>query len=115
MHGLGKLGLVGGGNMAGFVGWLKSLGVPFAEVQARMAMAAELGGGILITLGLFTRVGCLFAGGTVLVAALIGHKGGGYMITNTPQGNEYPLNLAAFSLVLFLLGPGAFALDAVLF
>jgi putative oxidoreductase len=115
MHGLGKLGLVGSGSMSGFVAWLKSEGVPFAEVQARMAMLAELVGGILIVLGLFTRVGLVFTGGTVFVAALIGHKGGGYLVTNSPPGNEYALNLAAICLVLFLLGPGTFSLDALLF
>lgn len=115
IHGLGKLGLVGPGNMAGFAGWLKSMGLPFPELQARMAMAAELVGGVLIALGLATRVGLLLAGVTVLVAALIGHSGGGYLITNSPPGNEYALNLAAICAVLFLLGPGAYSLDALIF
>ena len=37
-HGLGKLGLVGTGNMEGFAAWLKELGVPMPGVQARVAM-----------------------------------------------------------------------------
>ncbi len=115
IHGLGKLGLVGPGNMAGFVGWLKSLGVPFAEAQARAAMLSELLGGAMIALGLMTRVGLVFCFFTMLVAATLGHKGGGYLITNNPPGNEYALNLAALCGVLFLLGPGAYSLDALLF
>ncbi|MBX3022875.1 MAG: DoxX family protein [Bdellovibrionales bacterium] len=115
VHALGKLGVVGPGNMAGFTGWLKSLGVPFPAVQARLAMSAEMVGGILITLGLFTRLGFLLCGATMVMAAAIGHKGGGYLITNTPPGNEYALNLAALCLVFFLLGPGHYALDALLF
>jgi putative oxidoreductase len=71
IHGLGKLGIVGTGNMAGFVGWLKSLNVPFAEIQGRMAMATEIGAGLMITFGLFHRVGCLFSFITMVVAALI--------------------------------------------
>ena len=59
IHGLGKLGVVGSGNMQGFTGWLKSLGVPFPALQARLAMAAEILGGCLITLGLMARFGFL--------------------------------------------------------
>lgn len=115
VHGLGKLGLVGPGNMQGFVGWLKSLGVPFAEAQARFAMASEIAGGILITFGFFTRVGLILCFGTMVVAAALGHKGGGYLVTNNPPGNEYPLNLAAICVVMFLLGPGTYSLDYYLF
>ena len=115
VHGLGKLGIVGPGNMAGFTGWLQSMGLPFAALQARMAMVTELVGGALITVGLGTRIAALFCLGTMLVATLIGHKGGGYLITNNPPGNEYALNLAILMLVLMLLGPGAYSLDSVLF
>lgn len=111
IHGMGKLGWVGTGSMQGFAGWLKSMGLPFAEVQARMAMAAEITGGALITLGLFTRVGLILCFFTMVMAASIGHKGGGYLITNNPPGNEYALNLAVICVVLFLLGPGAYSLD----
>lgn len=115
VHGLGKLGLVGPGSMAGFEGWLKSLGVPFPAVQARMAMLSEICGGALITLGLGTRLGALLCLGTMVVAATIGHKGGGYLITNNPPGNEYTINLAAILVALILLGPGFYSLDYYLF
>jgi putative oxidoreductase len=115
VHGLGKLGIVGPGNMEGFTGWLKSLGLPFPAAQARAAMLSELIGGALITVGLGTRIAAFFCLAAMVVAALVGHKGGGYLITNTPPGNEYALNLAILMLVLILLGPGAYSLDAVLF
>lgn len=111
IHAMGKLGLVGPGNMAGFTSWLKSLGLPFPALQARMAMLAELIGGILITLGLGTRIAAFFCCMTMLVAATIGHKGGGYLITNNPPGNEYALNLTVLMVVLILLGPGHYSLD----
>ncbi len=115
IHGLGKLGLVGPGNMAGFSSWLKSLGFPLPELQARAAMLTEIAGGTLIACGLGTRFAALFCFITMIVAATLGHKGAGYLITNNPPGNEYALNLAMLMIVLVLLGPGHFSLDAVLF
>lgn len=115
IHGLGKLGIVGSGNMDGFEGWLGSLGVPFPKIQARMAMLNEIIGGVLMTVGLFTRVGAFLCLCTMLVAATIGHRGGGYLITNNPPGNEYTLNLSAVLVAMILLGPGLYSLDALLF
>jgi putative oxidoreductase len=114
VHGLGKLGVVGPGNMQGFECWLKSLGLPFPALQARMAMASEMAGGALIALGFFTRIGEILCFLVMVMAASMGHKGGGYLITNNPPGNEYALNLAAICVVLFLLGPGAYSVDAFL-
>ncbi|MFN2508873.1 MAG: DoxX family protein [Chthoniobacterales bacterium] len=115
VHALGKLGIVGPGNMTGFTAWLKSLGVPFPALQARIAMLTELVGGALLACGLGTRVAafvCLIA---MSVAATIGHKGGGYLITNNPPGNEYAFNLAVLMVVIILLGPGHYSLDFLLF
>ncbi|MBA2623602.1 MAG: DoxX family protein [Chthoniobacterales bacterium] len=115
VHGLGKLGIVGPGNMAGFSSWLKSLGFPYPEFQARAAMMTELVGGAMIACGLGTRVAAIFCCVTMLVAALLGHKGGGYLVTNNPPGNEYALNLALLMIVLVLFGPGHYSLDFLLF
>ena len=115
IHGLGKLGLVGTGSMQGFVAWLRELGVPQPEIQARMAMLSEITGGTLLALGLFTRPACLLLVFTMLVAGRIGHRGAGYLITNDPPGAEYTLNLAVICAAVAIAGPGAHSLDALLF
>lgn len=115
VHGLGKLGIVGTGTMAGFTEWLESLGVPMAPVQARMAMLSEISGGTALALGFFTRPACLLLIFTMIVAGRLGHKGAGYLITNDPPGAEYTINLAVVCFLFLLLGPGAISLDALLF
>jgi putative oxidoreductase len=115
VHALGKLGLVGTGNMAGFTEWLRSLGVPQPWVQARIAMLSELVGGTCLALGLFTRPACLLLIGTMAVAGMLGHKGAGYLITNNPPGAEYTINLAVVCFMFLLIGPGALSLDSILF
>ncbi|MBW2290287.1 MAG: DoxX family protein [Deltaproteobacteria bacterium] len=115
VHALGKLGLVGGGNMQGFVAWLEELGVPYAPVQARVAMLSELVGGTLLLLGLFARPACVLLIATMIVATRLGHRDAGYLITNDPPGGEYTINLAVICLMFLLFGPGAVSLDYLLF
>jgi putative oxidoreductase len=115
VHALGKLGLVGTGNMAGFVAWLRSEGVPMPAVQARLAMLSEMAGGSALVLGLFTRPAALLLVFTMIMAARIGHKNAGYLITNDPPGAEYTINLAAIAGLIAWLGPGALSVDRLLY
>jgi putative oxidoreductase len=115
IHALGKLGLVGSGDMAGFVAWLKELGVPFAGLQARIAMLSELVGGTLLAAGFLTRPAALLLVATMIVAGRLGHRGAGYLITNEPPGAEYTINLAVVCAVIALFGPGGYSLDALFF
>lgn len=115
VHGLGKLGVVGTGNLDGFADWLKSLGMPAPAFQARMAMVSEITGGLALTAGFLMRPACLLLIFTMSVAGVVGHKGAGYLITNDPPGAEYTINLAALCFFLFITGPGAISMDAALF
>ena len=115
VHGLGKAGLVGTGDMKGFVEWLESMNVPFAPIQARVAMLSEIVGGTAIAVGLLTRPACFLLIATMIVATRLGHKNAGYLITNEPPGAEYTINLAAICFVIALLGPGFYSLDRLMF
>ncbi len=115
VHALGKLGLVGTGNMSGFTAWLTELGVPYASAQAYLAMLSELVGGTLLVVGLLTRPAALLLVGTMIVAGRVGHRGAGYLITNDPPGAEYTINLAVVCAVIALFGPGGYSLDALIF
>jgi putative oxidoreductase len=115
VHGMGKLGLVGSGNMQGFVEWLESLGVPYAPIQARIAMLSEITGGSLLALGLFTRPACALLIVTMVVAGRVGHRGAGYLITNEPPGAEYTINLAVICGAILMIGPGSLSLDRLFF
>jgi hypothetical protein len=90
-------------------------GAPVRRAPSSHGHGDGTGGRLLITVGLGTRVAALFCLIAMLVAVVIGHKGGGYLITNNPPGNEYALNLAILMLVLMLLGPGAYSLDHLIF
>ncbi len=115
VHALGKLGIVGTGNMSGFASWLADLGVPYAPAQAYVAMLSELVGGTLLVVGFLTRPAALLLVGTMIVAGKLGHRGAGYLITNDPPGAEYTINLAVVCAVVALFGPGGYSLDSLMF
>ena len=51
----------------------------------------------------------------MIIAARLGHKNTGYLITNEPPGAEYVVNLAAICFVIALLGPGLYSIDHLIF
>jgi len=69
-HGYGK---VFGGHMAMMVPGVEKMGFPMPEVFAWAAALAEFAGGILIVLGLCTRVAAFFVFCTMSVAWMIAH------------------------------------------
>lgn len=109
MHGWQKLtgpGLGGVGDM--FAG----MDVPLAQVAGPVVMLIELVGGVLLVLGLGTRVvGVVFA--LVMLGALfLVHLSAGFYAAD--GGFELVLLLAALGAALAVAGPGAFSLDAVI-
>jgi putative oxidoreductase len=63
LTGLGKL-----RNLPGITKFFEDLGIPFASIQAPMISALEFGGGILLLLGLGTRVFAALLSCTLVVA-----------------------------------------------
>lgn len=108
-HGIQK---IQGGveNFAGFVG---SLGIPLPTATAYLVTGLELVGGILLIVGLLSRLGGLLLalemiGTTLLVKVDVG------LISAEGVGAELDLVLLAAFAGIVLLGPGRASLDAVL-
>jgi putative oxidoreductase len=111
-HGAQKLwGWFGGHGLNGFAGWLESIGLRPARFWALLAGASEVGGGLLLVLGLLNPLGPLAIMGAMLMAIKV-HWAQGLWVTN--NGFEYPLVLLIVSAIMGLLGPGHLSLDALL-
>lgn len=105
-HGLLKLLVF---TPAGTVGFFESLGLP--GVFAYLVMAGEIGGGLLLIAGAYTRVIALALAPIALGATFV-HLGNGWVFSAEGGGWEFPLFLTITTLVQTLLGSGAFALRA---
>ena len=112
-HGAQKvLGWFDGPGLAGFATHLERLGVRPGRTWAIVSGAVELGGGLLVAVGLLTPVAALFLAGNLLVAILAAHLARGFW--NRDGGYEFPLALLGGLVALSLVGPGAASLDAVI-
>ncbi|QSB24224.1 DoxX family protein [Curtobacterium sp. 24E2] len=87
------------------------MGVPLADVAAPLVAGLELVGGVLLVLGIATRVVGVLLAVDMVVAGLLAHASSGFY--SQDGGFEYVLVLAVGSLVVALTGPGRFSLDAV--
>ena len=108
-HGAQKLFQFG---IAGVAGGMAQMGIPFPTVSAVLVTAAEFGGGLFLLLGLLTRLAAIPVAFTMLVAFLKVHMRNGLFL---PNGFEYVLVLFAANLAFMISGPGAWALDNVVF
>ena len=96
---------------AGTVGYFASLGLP--AIFAYFTIAAELGGGVLLLLGVATRPVALALIPLLIGAGVLGHGGNGWVFSNQGGGWEYPAFLVVAAVVQVLLGDGAAALKPV--
>ena len=94
-------------TLPGTAQFFASVGYPGA--LAYPVFALELAGGIALVLGIYARQVALLLVPVLLGAAKV-HLGNGWVFNAPGGGWEYPAFLALASLVLWLLGDGAFAL-----
>jgi putative oxidoreductase len=108
-HGSQKLfGAWGGSGIDKFAENLQKMDVPAPTLMAYVAASSELGGGLLVLLGLFARIGALAIAGVMIVAILKVHLRNGFF---APPGFEYPLALLGMALAILLAGPGEFSIQ----
>ena len=111
-HGAQKLlGWFGGHGIAGTAGWLESVGFRPGRRHAILAGATEIGGGLLLALGLATPIGAAIVASVMIVAAVIVHLKNGFFLTS--GGVEYNVVLGVAALAIAFTGPGALSIDAL--
>ena len=93
---------------AGAVKYFESLGVPGWLAYA--TMAAEIGGGTLLILGIETRWVALLLVPLIAGTIVLVHGKNGWLFSNKDGGWEYPAFWIVGLIVLALLGNGAAAL-----
>jgi putative oxidoreductase len=94
-------------TLPGTAKFFASIGLP--DWLGYIVFAAELGGGVLLVAGVYTRVVAL-ALVPVLLGATWAHAGNGWLFTAPNGGWEYPLFLTVAAMAQALLGDGALAL-----
>lgn len=96
-------------GIAGFAGWLDSLGLP--GFMAGPVIALEFVGGALILAGVYARHVSLALLPVLAVATWV-HLPNGLIFSNANGGWEYPVFLIIASAVHVLIGDGALALKS---
>ena len=125
-HGWGKVVSLSAGQGERLIAGVAELGFPAPGLFAWAAALAEFAGGLLVVFGLATRVAAAFAAFTMVVAAFGRHKAHLQLFAKLgllqagpdalkAWGNpELALVYLAIFLGITLLGPGRFALDAMI-
>jgi putative oxidoreductase len=112
-HGAQKLfGWFGGPGLDGTGKGMEMLGFFPGRRHALMAGLTEVGGGLLLALGLMTPVAASIVFAVMLVAGVSAHVKHGFFLTN--GGYEYTLILGLSGLSVAFTGPGGLSLDALL-
>ena len=96
-------------TIPGTIGSFAGMGVPMPEIAAPFVAFVELIGGILLVLGLFTRLAGILLAIDMVVALVLVHLAAGLWVGE--GGYEFVAVLGAAALALALTGAGRFSLD----
>lgn len=96
-------------NFGGTSGYMASLNLPLPGVVAALAVLVEVGGGILILVGLLTELAGLLVVVEMLCAIFVVHWPNGFNFLN--NGWEHPFTVLAIALALVLAGGGAYGIS----
>ena len=113
-HGAQKLfGWFGGHGIKETGGFFESIGIKPGVTMALLAGLAELLGGAMFALGLLTPFASLLIVLTMVIAIVKVHGQNGYWVTE--NGYEYNFMLIVVAIGIALIGPGQYAIDAIIF
>ena len=90
-------------TIAGTVGYFASLGLP--SIAAYLTIFAEVLGGMMLILGIQTRLVSLLML-PILIGATIVHMGNGWLFSAQGGGWEFPASLTIIALSLVFMGNG---------
>lgn len=93
-------------TIPGTVGFFESIGYP--GFFAYLVILGEIGGGLALILGLWTRPIALMLL-PIMIGATLQHAGNGWLFTAPNGGWEFPAFWTVMLVVQALLGDGAFA------
>ena len=99
-------------TLPGTVGYFESLGLP--AIFAYLTVLAEVGGGALILLGLYSGLVSLALIPVLAGALFMAHWQAGWLFSNPGGGWEYPAFLIVASIALVFLGDGRYSVRSAL-
>lgn len=96
-------------KMNEYAKWMLDLKLPAPSFMAYMGKSVELGTGILIVLGFFTRIAFILLGITMIFICFFIGKGRIFM------EEQHPFLFVLLSFLFFFSGPGRWSMDKLLF
>lgn len=103
-HGYGKV----FNRFGQFCGYIEKLNIPMPVISAALAAGSEFFGGVLLIIGLCTRISAFMIGSTMFIAAFVAHGG-------APFVERELAFIYLFCAILFLFkGPGRYSVDSII-